>query len=46
MVYIETRGSGHDQKEDVDEESESVEKETWRGQADLVIGYIFCSSIF
>ena len=56
MEYIETRGSGHEQKEDADEESESVEKEKWRGQADLVILYapsnclslsmnIFCSSI-
>ena len=38
-VYIETRGSVHDQKEDDDEESESVKKETWRGRADLVIVY-------
>ena len=56
-VYIETQGSGPDQKEDDDEDSESVEKETWRGRADLVILYassnclslnmnIFCSSIF
>ena len=57
MVYIKTRGAVHDQKEDGDEENESVEKETWRGQADLVILYnsinclllnmiIFYSSIF
>ena len=55
MVYIEPRGSGPEEKEDDDEDSESVEKETWRGRADLVILYassnclsfnmkIFCSS--
>ena len=37
---METRGSRHDWNEDDDEESESVEEETWRGRADF--GYFMC----
>ena len=37
MIFIETWGSHHDWIEDDDEESESVEEETWRGWADLII---------
>ena len=37
VIYIETGGSRHDWKEDDDEESESIEEETWRGRTDLVI---------
>ena len=35
MIYIETRGSDHDWKEDDDEESESVKEEPWTGQATI-----------
>ena len=31
-IYIETRGSRHEQNEEDDEESKSVEEETWRGR--------------
>ena len=37
MIFKETRGSCQDWKEDDDEGSESVEEETWRVRADLVI---------
>ena len=34
MIFVETRGSRHDWKEDDDEESESMEEETWREQTE------------
>ena len=33
LIYIETRWSCHDQKEDDDEDTESVDEETWQGRA-------------
>ena len=37
MIFVETGGSCHDWKEDDDEESESIEEETWQGRTDLFI---------
>ena len=37
MIFVETRVSRHDWKEDDDEESESIEEGTWRGRTDLFI---------
>ena len=48
MIYVETRGSRQDWKENDDEESESVEEEAWRDgliRVFYMIPATFCNRI-